>query len=109
MRLNTLRMIRASMLADTIAGRLDHDMDPYREFRYYEKRAGRRAKKRLRKQMRRVCGPSKYIRMEQLMDTTLKFMYQMARTVDSLASIRILPLLGKVANAVLEFIRALVF
>src|SRR4029077_9869189 len=42
MKMNTLKMIRASMLADTIAARLDNDQDPYKEFRYYEKGAGRR-------------------------------------------------------------------
>src|SRR6185436_11092630 len=71
MRLNTLRMIRASMLADTIAGRLDHDTDPYREFRHYDKGAGRRAKKRVHKHLRRLLGPSKWVRVEQGIDSAL--------------------------------------
>jgi len=108
MRLNTLRMIRASMLADTIAGRLDHDTDPYREFRHYDKGAGRRAKKRVHKHLRRLLGPSKWVRVEQGIDSALKFAYQIQRTLDSLASIRILPLIGKLANAVVEVVRGVI-
>jgi len=105
MRLNTLRMIRASMLADTIAGRLDHDMDPYQEFRHYDKGAGRRAHKRVQKQLRRLCSPAKWVRVEQGLDSALKLVYQVQRTLDSFASIRILPLIGKLANAVVEVVR----
>lgn len=95
LRLNTLRMIRASMLTDTIAARLDHRQDPYREFRRYERGAGWRAKKRLIRRIHRLLGPGKYIRLEQGLDATLKFFYQLQRTVDSLSSIRIGAIIGR--------------
>lgn len=89
MRLNTLRMIRASMLSDTIAARLDNDQDPYREFRYYEKGAGRRAKRRVLKRVHHLLGPGKFIRIEAGVETAVKFVYQVQRAVDSLSLIRI--------------------
>jgi hypothetical protein len=93
-------MIRASMLADTIAARLDNDQDPYREFRYYEKGAGRRARKRLFKRVRRLFGPGKWTRLENGIEGALKMVYQVQRTVDSLGTIGIIPMVGKAARGV---------
>jgi hypothetical protein len=107
MRLNTLRMIRASMLADTIAARLDNDQDPYKEFRHYAKGAGRRAKKRTCKRLRTLTGPTIWTRLEMGIDTALKFGYQFAKTVDSLESINIIPLIGKAAVAAILMMRAI--
>jgi ubiquinone biosynthesis protein len=96
MRLNTLRMIRASMLTDTIAIRLDHHQDAYREFRYYEKGAGRRAKKRVTKRLHRLAAPRSFIGIEHGIESALKLVYQVERTVDSLASIRIGDIITKI-------------
>jgi len=89
MRLNLLRMIRASMLTDTIAVRLDEDQDLYREFRYYEKGAGQRAKKQVKKRLHRLCGPSKFIRIQQGVESAVNLVYQVEHALDSLALIRI--------------------
>jgi predicted unusual protein kinase regulating ubiquinone biosynthesis (AarF/ABC1/UbiB family) len=105
MRLNTLRMIRASLLTDTIAGRLDHDQDPYREFRYYEKGAGKRAKKRTRKRVKALLGPSKFIRIEQGLESTLQLLFQIQRTVNSLAGIRIGALITKLSYFLSLFLK----
>ncbi|HEV7767526.1 MAG TPA: AarF/UbiB family protein [Thermoanaerobaculia bacterium] len=105
MRLNMLRMIRASMLSDTIAARLDHDQDPYKEFRHYEKGAGKRAKKRIIKRLHRLLGPSKYIRIENGIEAGLKSLYQVQRTLDSIRNIRIVPLIGKAAQFFLLSLR----
>ncbi|MBV8518377.1 MAG: AarF/ABC1/UbiB kinase family protein [Acidobacteria bacterium] len=98
MRLNTLRMIRASMLADTIAARLDHDQNPYKEFRYYERGAGRRAKRRLHKRLRQFCSPRIFTRLEQGFDSGVKLLYRVQKTVESLSSINIVPLVSKAAE-----------
>lgn len=95
MRLNTLRMIRASMLTDTIAIRLDPDQDAYREFRYYEKGAGKRAKKRVIKRVRRLMAPRSFIGIEHGLESTLKLIYFLQRAVESLATIRIQDILTK--------------
>lgn len=107
MRLNTLRMIRAIMLADTIAARLDHDLDPYKEYRYYAKGAGKRARRRIKRRLRRILGPSKYIRVEQGIESALTAVYRVQRALQSIAYIRILPLIGKAAVAVVHFLRIL--
>lgn len=107
MRLNTLRMIRASMLADTIAARLDNDQDPYREFRYYAKGAGRRSRKRVFKRVRALCGPGKWTRLENSVEAGLKLVYQVQKTVDSLQSIGLIPLIGKGATFVIIMMRFL--
>ena len=100
MRLNTLRMIRASMLADTIAARLDNDQDPYKEYRHYEKGAAKRARKRLCKRLRVLTGPRKIPRIEQGLESGLKLFYRAQRALDSLDFIGIIPLIGKAAEAI---------
>jgi len=105
MRLNTLRMIRAIMLADTIAARLDHDIDPYDQYRYYEKGAGKRARRRVRKRLRRIDNVSRHIRFETLLESSLVAIYRIQRTLYSVGYIRILPLISKAATAALIILR----
>lgn len=106
MRLNTLRMIRASMLADTIAARLDHDQDPYEEYRHYDRQAGRRARKRVFKRLRRFLGMGKWNRIEQTVDASIKLYYRIQRVLDSPGAIRLVPLIGKAAQVALIMIRS---
>ncbi|MFQ5420747.1 MAG: ABC1 kinase family protein, partial [Anaerolineae bacterium] len=47
MSFDTVRMIRATLLYDTLAARLDHDIDLGREYRRYVKDAGKEARQRL--------------------------------------------------------------
>jgi hypothetical protein len=105
MRLNTLRMIRAIMLADTIAARLDHDLDPYAEYRYYERGAGRRARRRTKKRLRRILGPSKWIRIETGVESGLMAIYRIQRALYSIGYIRLLPLIGKAAKFTIEMMQ----
>jgi len=100
MRLNTLRMIRASMLADTIAARLDNDQDPYKEYRHYEKGASKRARKRIIKRLRKLSGPRKLLRLEQGIESGLKFFHRVQKALDSLDFVGIIPLITKKAEAV---------
>jgi hypothetical protein len=88
-------MIRASMLTDTIAGRLDPDQDSYREFRYYEKGAAKRAKKRVVKRVDNLFSPSKFIRIEQGIESALQLAFQVQRIANSVAGIRIGALITK--------------
>jgi ubiquinone biosynthesis protein len=96
MRLNTLRMIRASMLTDTLAARLDTGQDLFREFRFYEKGAGKRARKQVCKRLHRLAGPSKFIRIQEGVETGLKLMYHVQRLADSLSLINIGAFIGKI-------------
>ena len=81
MNLNTLRMIRVSMLADTVAARLDHEIDPYAEYRRYERGAGLRTRKRLQKKLRRELGPRIFSRVEQVIETVTGAGYTLQRFV----------------------------
>jgi len=107
MKINTLKMIRASMLADTIAGRLDHDMDPYKEYRHYAKGAGRRARKRFYRRLRGIFNVTKFTRLEQGLESGLKLFYRVQQQLESLAFIGIIPMIGKAARTVILFFKAL--
>jgi hypothetical protein len=72
-----------TMLADTIALRLDPTIDHYREYRKYLKGAGRRARKRLRKRVRDTFSDTEMISWEQALQTFSGLMYRLQRNVDS--------------------------
>lgn len=108
MRLNSLLMVRAIMLADTVAGRLDPDIDPYREYRRYETGAGRRARKRVFKLMRRLLSVNKYTRIQQGIESALTAVYRIERAVQSTRGLRILPMMSKAATSALLALRTTV-
>lgn len=99
MNMNTLKMIRASMLVDTLALRLDHKIDQYKEFKRYLKGAGRRARKRLCRKGREIFNVRSYVEAEDLFDGGRSFLYQLKRTVDSTTALTT-SLIGKAAYAV---------
>jgi ubiquinone biosynthesis protein len=86
MNLNTLMMIRSSLLYDTIAARLYSDIDAYHEHRVYIDRAGARARKRVLKLKDRVLtkGPPKpfWLRLEHFFALGEKILYLTQRFVD---------------------------
>lgn len=98
MNMNTLKMIRASMLVDTLALRLDHTIDQYKEFKRYLKGAGRRARKRLCRKGREVFKLRSFVEAEDLFDGGRSFLYQLKRTVDSTTALTT-SLIGKAAYA----------
>ena len=67
--LHTLRMIRATLLYDTLVLRLDRKIDRYAEYgKFMEYRAGL-AKKRLRKQWNQNVGESFFMRLQEFGET----------------------------------------
>lgn len=99
MNLNTLRMIRATMLADTIAARLDHHIEPYEEFRKYERRAGVRSRRRLRRAAREVFSTRTFVRLEQLFESSFSAMFRIQRLVDGEPLLNFTSQVGKAAYA----------
>jgi predicted unusual protein kinase regulating ubiquinone biosynthesis (AarF/ABC1/UbiB family) len=85
--LNTLRMIRSTLLYETIAARLYPKVSNYREHRRYNNNAGRRARKRVRNKLLRWLhrGPSntEYIQIEQLFDMGNRVIYLAQRWLDA--------------------------
>lgn len=92
--LNTLKMIRASMLVDTLALRLDGKVDQYKEFKQYLKGAGRRAYKRLAKRTRALFKRSIFVDIEELLQTGRSMILQLQRTATA-ASATTTSLIGK--------------
>jgi predicted unusual protein kinase regulating ubiquinone biosynthesis (AarF/ABC1/UbiB family) len=70
--LNTLRMIRSTLLYETITARLSTSVSLYKELRRYQKFAGKRAKKRVQANARRLFSrgftPEHYLKIEQMGD-----------------------------------------
>ncbi|QSQ14571.1 ABC1 kinase family protein [Myxococcus landrumensis] len=83
MNLNTLRMIRSTMLSDSLAARLEPRIDHYREFRRYEVQLGKRMRQRLVRKLNSLSEDRSYIRYEQLYEAAMAGFYRFQRFLDS--------------------------
>jgi predicted unusual protein kinase regulating ubiquinone biosynthesis (AarF/ABC1/UbiB family) len=106
--INTLRMIRVSMLADTVALRLDGSIDHYKEYRKYLKGAGRRARQRLKKDLREAFGDTEMVQWEHALHAVSGIVYRLQRSLDS-AFFNYAKLQSKTAYSVSTIFRALLF
>ena len=81
----TIQFFRATFLYDTIVARLDSTIDPFKEWKSYARRAGKEARGRARKFMKkRMHGPTPtdYLRIEQVADTINQAMFKLQRSID---------------------------
>ena len=86
MGLNTLRMIRSTLLSETVAARLYPKISAWREHRKYNKQAARRSRRRvLRSIFKRICGPTDtdYQRIEQCKGIINRTVYLYQRWIDN--------------------------
>lgn len=87
MNLNTLKMIRSTLLYETIAARLYPKVDAYHEHRVYNRLAGKRARKRVRngvlKFLFKGLKSEAYLTIEQLADMANRTIYLAQRGLDS--------------------------
>lgn len=86
MGINTLRMIRSTLLSETVAARLHPGISAWREHRKYNRDAARRSRRRvLRGISRRLCGPTDtdYQRIEQLKGIFNRTVYLYQRWLDN--------------------------
>ncbi|WIG95679.1 AarF/UbiB family protein [Myxococcus sp. SDU36] len=83
MNLNTLRMIRSTMLSDSLAARLDPRIDHYREYRRYEVQLGRRMRRRLEKKLHGLTEDRSFIRYDQFFEAAMAGFYRLQRFLDS--------------------------
>jgi predicted unusual protein kinase regulating ubiquinone biosynthesis (AarF/ABC1/UbiB family) len=78
--IHTLRMIRATLLYDTIAVRISKEVDRFDEYikfkKFREKQAKKRVTKNIRKQTRRGLDDSLFLRAEEIAKTGEKLMYR---------------------------------
>jgi hypothetical protein len=96
------------MLADTVALRLDGSIDHYKEYRKYLKGAGRRARQRLKKDLRSTFGDSEMVQWEHALHAVTGIVYRLQRSLDS-AFFNYAKLQSKTAYSVSTIFRALVF
>ena len=96
--LDVLRMIRATMLADSLAARLNPTIDHYREYRRYERGAEKRVKKRFIKKVRRNLYRG-WSQLDQLHEIANALIFRTQRFLDTpLPSVT--KLVGKAAYSV---------
>lgn len=85
MSFDTVRLIRATLLYDTLAARLDHDIDLTKQYRKYRRDSGGEARKRLAKASERRLAdgpdPEDYLRIEQLTELGRNAVTQAERLV----------------------------
>jgi predicted unusual protein kinase regulating ubiquinone biosynthesis (AarF/ABC1/UbiB family) len=106
--LNTLKMIRSTLLYETIAARLYPEVDAYKEHRIYNNTAGKRARKRVHKEALKFLfkGPSNenYLAIEQLSDMANRTIYLAQRWLDS-PPFQFTNLVDKASMAISTFLR----
>ena len=83
--LNTLRMLRSTMLVDTLAARLYPRINHYREYHKYEKELGRRTRKRLIKKLSRLMEPESYIRYDNVFQAAMASLERLQGYLDTAA------------------------
>lgn len=108
MNLNTLRMIRSTLLYETVAARLFNRINAYREHRKYNQKAGKRARKRVNRTVnKRLFGgltDTDYLRVEQLMQMGNRAIYLGQRILDT-PPFRYALLISKAAYALIQFFK----
>ena len=106
--LDVLRMIRSSLLYDTLAARLDPDLDIYAEFRRYRRRLARTARRRFRKRLGRFFARGLdarvFLRGEELGALGHQLTYRLERLVQA-PTFKFSALAGKAVYAVSSFTR----
>ena len=73
MNLHTLRMIRATLLYDTLVLRLDHTSDRYAEYGDFMEHRGKLARKRWFKERRKESGDMIFLRMNNVLEAGENF------------------------------------
>jgi ubiquinone biosynthesis protein len=81
--LNTLRMLRSTMIVDTLAARLYPQINHYEEYHRYERELGRRARMRLLEKVTRLHEPESYIRYEQMFQAAVASLDRLQRFLDT--------------------------
>jgi len=105
--LEITQFFRATLLYDTIATRLNKDIDFNAEYKEYARGAGKKARRRVQKAVRdRLGGPTDndYLTIEQVGDTITQFYFLWQRLVEDPA-IQFKNIVGKIAYAVSMLMR----
>jgi ubiquinone biosynthesis protein len=105
--LETIQFFRATLLYDSIMVRLDKDIDGFEAWNSYAKQAGKDARRRVRKHVKkRIYGPTKldYLRVEQLADMATQFAFKLQRSVED-PIVHFRNVVGKIAYSLSMLLR----
>lgn len=105
---NVVRMVRATLLYDTVAARLHPKINVFREFEKYRDDVARRTRRRIQECAIRqlICGPddSNYVRLKQLSDIGDNLIYRAQRFLED-PQFSFSAITGKIYSAVRSFVR----
>lgn len=82
MHLNTLRMVRVTLLADSLAARLHPKIRPFDEYRRFDSETGKRSRKRLRKKIAHLSAEAAHIGYEQMYEAGVSLFSRLQRFLD---------------------------
>jgi ubiquinone biosynthesis protein len=105
--LETIQFFRATFLYDTIIVRLDKDLDPIKEWESYARQAGKEARQRVQRSIRkRFDGPIRldYLAIEQLVDLANQAMFRLQRRFED-PVFQFRETVGKIAYGVATLLR----
>jgi hypothetical protein len=106
---NMLNLVRATLLYDTLAMRLDSEIDICYEFNRYVEHLGRKSRKRLRKKILKLFSdPVNFYNFERLLDLGNLAEYRVAQFLDA-PRYNILFLVDKVSYAVSSTIKRMTY
>ena len=107
---NMVRMVRATLLYDTVAARLYPEINVFKEFRKYSDGVARRARRRIEECAIRqlLLGPddSNFLKLQQIADVGNGILHRVQRFLDD-PEFSFAAVAGKVYSAIRSFVRML--
>jgi ubiquinone biosynthesis protein len=105
--LEAIQFFRATVLYDSIVVRLNKDIDIVREWKLYAESAGRAARKRTQKLIRKRLGGltnMDYLLIEQAFDTASQFLFKLQRNAD-IPTVEFRNIVGKISYTISLLLR----
>jgi ubiquinone biosynthesis protein len=107
---NMVRMIRATLLYDTVAASLDNEINVFKEFQKYSEGVAKRTRRRMEESAIRqlLMGPddSTFLKLRQIADVGNGLLFRLQKFLDD-PEFNFANLAGKVYSAVRSFVRML--
>jgi ubiquinone biosynthesis protein len=107
---NVVRMVRATLLYDTVAARLYPEINVFREFEKYTEDFARRTRRRIEKcgirQLLQGPDDSNFLKLQQIADVGNGLLYRVQRFLDD-PQFSFAAVAGKIYSAVRSFVRML--
>ncbi len=106
---NVVRMVRATLLYDTVAARLYPKINVFKEFEKYSRGVARRTRRQIEECVLRqmLLGPddANFLKLQQVADVSDGLLFRLQRFIDD-PGLNFLSIAGKVYSAIRSFVRA---